>query len=89
MIEMTDKQRRFCRTYDKNGGNPALICRELGISMRQFNRYMAQGSVKEYLACSMQRAKDMLTAALPSITEGLIAMYNSPDTDPKVRVAIA
>lgn len=89
MIEMTDKQRRFCRTYDKNGGNPALVCRELGISMRQFNRYMAQGSVKEYLACSMQRAKDMLTAALPSITEGLIAMYNSPNTDPRTKVLIA
>ena len=88
-MELTDKQRRFCRTYDRHGGNPALVCSELGISMRQFNRYMATDSVREYLSCSMQRAKDMLTAALPSITEGLLNMYNSPETDARTKVLIA
>ena len=42
-----------------------------------------------YIDCGMGAAGDMLTAALPSITEGLIAMYNSPNTDPRTKVLIA
>lgn len=89
MIKLTKRERQFCELYAKYGGNRDLICKDMGIGFKAYDRYMLQGSVKEYLACSLQRARDTLVAALPSITEGLIRMYNSDDTDPKVKVSIA
>lgn len=89
MIKLTKRERQFCDLYARYGGNRTLICRDMGINHKSFDNYMRQDRVKEYLACSLQRARDSLIAALPSITEGLIEMYNNSDTDPKVRVAIA
>ena len=45
--------------------------------------------MKEYLSCSMQRAKDSMVAALPHITEELLRMYNNTETDDKVKIEIA
>ena len=89
MIKLTKRERQFCELYARYGGNRTLVCRDMGINHKSFDNYMRQDRVKEYLACSLQRARDTLVAALPSITEGLIEMYNNSDTDPKVRVAIA
>jgi len=88
-MNLTKRERQFCDLYSRYGGNYHLICRDMGIGISAYKSYLRKDSVKEYLACAMQRAKDSLVAALPSITDGLIQMYNNPDIDPKVKVQIA
>ena len=89
MKELTKRQREFCDAYARYGGNRALICDALGIRTGAFNNYMATDVVKEYLACSMQRARDSIIAALPHITQTLLDMYNDDRTDPKIKMEIA
>ena len=89
MKELTKRQREFCDAYARYGGNRALICDALGIRPAGFKAMMTQDVVKEYLACSMQRARDSIVAALPHITQTLLDMYNDPACDPKIRMEIA
>ena len=89
MIKLNKKQRKFVDVYAKYGGNYALIMQELKIGIRQFENYMAQVEVKEYLSCAMERTRDSMISALPHIQQGLLEMYNSEQTDPKIKVMIA
>ena len=89
MIRLNKKQRRFVNVYAKYGGNYALIMQELKIGLRQFENYMAQVEVKEYLSCAMERTRESMISALPHIQQGLLEMYNCDDTDPKIKVMIA
>lgn len=89
MIKLNKKQRRFVNVYAKYGGNYALIMQELKIGIRQFENYMQQVEVKEYLSCAMERTRDSMISALPHIQQGLLEMYNCADTDDKVKVMIA
>ena len=45
--------------------------------------------MKEYLACSMERARKQIQSALPHITNELLKMYNSDTTEEKLKVEIA
>lgn len=89
MIKLNKKQQRFCDVYAKYGGNYALVMQELNIGMRQFDKYMSQVEVKEYLSCAMERVKNSMVDALPHIQQELLRMYNSEKTDDKIKIEIA
>ena len=89
MIKLNKKQQRFVNVYAKYGGNYALITQELKIGMRQFDSYMSQVEVKEYLSCAMERVKNSMVDALPHIQQELLRMYNSENTDDKIKLEIA
>ena len=89
MIKLNKRQRQFVDNYEKYGGNYALVCEAMHIGERQYYQYMQQNAIKEYLACSMQRCKDSIIASLPHIQKSLLEMYNSEQTDDKIKVQIA
>jgi len=45
--------------------------------------------VKEYLACSMERTKASMQAALPHISQTLLHMFNNSNVDDKIKIEIA
>lgn len=89
MLKLNKKQQRFVNVYSKYGGNYALVCQELKIGMRQFDKYMSQVEVKEYLNCAMERVRNSMVDALPHIQQELLRMYNSNETDDKIKLEIA
>lgn len=89
MIKLNKRQRKFVDVYSKYGGNYTLIAQELKIGYRQIENYLSQVEVKEYLSCAMERTRDSIVSALPHIQQGLLEMYNSSETDDKVKVMIA
>jgi len=89
MIKLTKKERQFVDNYAKYGGNYTMICNAMSIKARGYEHYMRLPQVKEYLSCSMERAKESLIAAVPHVTDGLIKMYNCDNTDDKIKVMIA
>ena len=89
MIKLNRKQQKFCDVYAKYGGNYTLVMQELNIGQRQFEKYMQQVEVKEYLACALERVRKGMVDALPHIQAELLRMYNSDTTDEKLKVEIA
>lgn len=89
MIKLNRKQKKFCDVYAKYGGNYTLVMQELNIGQRQFEKYMQQVEVKEYLACALERVRKGMVDALPHIQAELLRMYNSNTTDEKLKVEIA
>lgn len=89
MIKLNKKQKKFCDVYAKYGGNYTLVMQELNIGQRQFEKYMQQVEVKEYLACALERVKKGMVDALPHIQAELLRMYNSDTTEEKLKVEIA
>ena len=89
MIKLTKKQQQFCDTYEKYGGNVALICADMNIKYKGYESYMNNSQVKEYISCAMQRTRDSIVSALPHIQRELLKMYNMGTTDDKVKIEIA
>lgn len=89
MIRLNKKQKKFCDVYAKYGGNYTLVMQELNIGQRQFEKYMQQVEVKEYLACALERVRKGMVDALPHIQAELLRMYNSDTTEEKLKVEIA
>lgn len=89
MVKLNRKQQKFCDVYAKYGGNYTLVMQELNIGYRQFEKYMSQVEVKEYLSCAMERVRNSMVDALPHIQAELLRMYNSSDTDDKIKLEIA
>lgn len=89
MIKLNRKQKKFCDVYAKYGGNYTLVMQELNIGQRQFEKYMSQVEVKEYLACALERVRKGMVDALPHIQAELLRMYNSDTTEEKLKVEIA
>lgn len=89
MIRLNKKQKKFCDVYAKYGGNYTLVMQELNIGQRQFEKYMSQVEVKEYLACALERVRNSMVDALPHIQAELLRMYNSDTTDEKLKIEIA
>lgn len=89
MIKLNKKQQHFVNVYAKYGGDYTLITQELKIGRRMFDKYMSQVEVKEYLDCAMDRVKKGMVDALPHIQKTLLEMYNSSNTDDKIKLEIA
>ena len=89
MLKLNKKQQKFCDIYAKYGGNYSLVCENMHIGGRMYAKYMAMPEVKEYIDCSMQRCREGIIASLPHIQKSLLEMYNSNETDNRIKLEIA
>lgn len=64
---LTDRERQFCESYERNAADLPAVASDLGISLARCRALLESPLVKDRLARSVQIARERLEATAPHL----------------------
>ena len=77
---LTPREQEFCDNYSRYAGNIRKVAEQMHISIAVCTNYLDIDRVKEYLGSTLQRSRQALVSALPSVIDNMIELIHSEDT---------
>ena len=76
---LTAREQEFCDNYSRYAGNLTKVASAMHLSIRTASDFLDVDRVKEYLGSTMQRTRDRLIQALPSLLDNAVNMVHAED----------
>ena len=77
---LTARQQEFCDYYSRYAGNLKKVATAMHISPVSCGNILNEENVKEYLGSTLNRSRQALISALPSVIDNMIELIHAEDT---------